>query len=276
MPGAMKKRAGLDRKKRLSGSQRKSASRPRDDEEDEDEDEDDSPSDRSATVASLEARYGSVRAALTQVLNERHTETKRKKKYRALSEELEAELADLREALGLDGDAEIPEGSVLLSKTDKEELDKFRALGKLDEVTVKVKEHSDLKSAADKTQSEKLYGEAAELASYKPSVLTDIISSKGLLVELRDETVDGEKKKVPFVRENKEGSESTRLTEYVEKNLKDYLPALTATEGGSSGSGGGGGVTYPRTGGGNGSPTASAVSRVADRDFRPSKAGKGE
>ncbi len=148
-------------------------------------------------------------------------------------EHLQQEIDDLS--------AKLPkEGEAIVSKADAEALTKYRALGTPEEVDVKVKKSGELETTlADKNREEGVR-EAAKAAGYSETVLLDQVRSRGLTVEMRDQTVDGKTVKAPFVKGSAKDAAFEPLTAYVDRDLKDYLPALAA----------------------NGSPTATTLTGV--------------
>lgn len=265
----------------------RSAARSRRDEEEEDNDDlfdDDGESfDRSGVASQLESRYGNAKAALNQVLGERFRESRKRRRLQARLDETLEELEDLKETLGIDGD--VPEKSVLMSEDDKKELEAYRGLSRLedvkkrfDEIKKKVEEHETLSTKAAETERKEQLGESAKLAgNWDVDVLETIVRDHNLLVELKEETVNGQKTKVPYVRENKDGSQASKLTEYVNSNdkAKKLLPSLTAkpANGSQERTGTGtGGRLYPRTSGSGAAPTTDVVANtLASRDVRPSQ-----
>jgi hypothetical protein len=250
-----------------------------DEDDDDDEDED---YDNSATIQALEARYGSAKAALAQVHRERFQESKKRRKLRAILDETEEELEELREQLGITEGVDLPEKPAIVSEADKAELEKYRKLGKLDEVTKKVEDFEKLSAKAADADALALRTEAAKLAGgWDPDILADLVKAMDLVVEIKEvEGEGGKKTRVPFVRANKDGAESSRLTDFVEKDekAKKYKPALTANGGGTGDEpppasfGAMRGVPYPRTSGGSGEPPKHDVVQktVGVRDVRPS------
>lgn len=126
--------------------------------------------------------------------------------------------------------AVLPEGFSLLSKDEAAEFAAFRALGKLDEVKSKVENEAKLKNQLSEQAREAIHRDAAEATGFAPAVLTKIAKSEGLHIEVRDETVDGKVVKKAFARKaDKANDPLMPLTEYAEKHLAEFLPALKAT-----------------------------------------------
>jgi hypothetical protein len=253
--------------------------------DDEDDDEDGEDFDNSSTVAGLEARYGSARAALAQVHSERVRESRKRKRLRTALDEAQAELEDLREQIGVAPNAEIPEKAVLLTAEDKAELDSYRELGKLAEVKKMVGEYPALRQKADDAEAMSSRQKAAQLAGgWDHEVLADLLKVTEMDLEFKTEKVDGKDVEVPYVKAKTEGAKPTRLVEFVESNdkAKKYLPAL-AKEGAAEDAGD---TTLPLMRRGSlYAPRVPASSKpekqdvvgttLANRDFRPSKARAG-
>lgn len=153
------------------------------------------------------------------------------------------------------------DGVVVLSADDVKKWQAYQALNLTPEqVTEVVTERDTLKgSLAEKDRSERIRN-AAEAAGFKPAVLMDLTTAKGLHVEVRDEDVEvteGGKKvtrkgKVPYVRPaGDEKAQLVKLTTYVDQNLADYKPALQATATKQNG------VPFPEQNGSDGTAPAS-------------------
>ena len=69
------------------------------------------------------------------------------------------------------------------------------------------------------------FRKAAESVAMNPDVFADLAESKGLTVDVREETRDGKAVVDAFV--TGEGGSRTPLKEFVETHLASYLPALT-------------------------------------------------
>jgi hypothetical protein len=246
---------------------------------DEDDEEEDDEYDNSATIQALEARYGSAKAALAQVQRERFQESKKRRKLRQLLDETEEELEELRAQLGITEGDDLPDKPAVLSQADKAELENFRKLGKLDEVTKKVEEHATLSTTAAEAAVKELRANAAKLAGgWDEDILADMLKAMDLVLEIKEvEKEGGQKDRVPFVRANKDGAEPSRLTDFVEKDekAKKYVPALTAAakagDEPTTRTGIPGIISYPRTTGAGTAGKVDVVARtVGARDVRPS------
>lgn len=143
--------------------------------------------------------------------------------------------ADLEQKLK---DAGVPEGSVVLPKGDAEKYEAYKALGEPKDLTAKIEKADELQSEIAKRDREAAVRKAAQAAGYKESVLTDLSSSKGLTLEVREEKGENDETRTVAYVKDADGKDSP-LKEYVEKNLADYVPALTADTDRGQGSTGG-------------------------------------
>lgn len=156
------------------------------------------------------------------------------------------------------------DGGLVLSKEEAEAWKQYTELGKPDEVKKGLEERESLK--ADVAQRERRDGirSAASLVNFKPNVLIDLVENKGLHLETRDVDMEVEGKtetvKVPFVRrvgdDGKPTGDAVKLTDYVQKELPDYMPALQQS---GQPQGAGGTVLPKQSGGGQGTTTGDKV-----------------
>lgn len=129
-------------------------------------------------------------------------------------------------------------GAVVLSADDAAKWAAFTKLGKKpEEIEAALKKTVDLEGQIATRDRNTSIAEAATLGGFKPSVLTDIANRAGaeLHIELRDvtEKVDGKdvQKKVPHVRKRADDKAQLEpLATYLDRECKDYLPALKAAE----------------------------------------------
>lgn len=192
--------------------------------------------------------------------------------------QLEQTNRDLEEKLEA---AELPEGAAILTGDDKKTWEAVKALALPGEKIVEaVKQRDEFKGKLDVHDRNAVISEGATLLGFKPTVLTDLATTKGFRVELRDEqvTTNGktETKKVPYALVGPDDKTGKRLSEYVDANLKDYLPALKAegAAGGSQGGGsGGGGTPYPDQ---SGSATGATGTGDAATKFLEARAKRAE
>lgn len=161
-----------------------------------------------------------------------------------------------------------PDGSVILEGDEAKAYEAFTALEKSPEQMKEALERlPTLESDLSTLRQEQVVGMAANSLSYKASVLSDLITSKGLEVEMREVEVEGEKKPVAHVRAK--GDEKAKwepLGEHAERNWEDYLPALKQGKSDKAG------VLYPDQNGEGKAPSSQdVVGKVTGRFVRPSK-----
>ena len=182
-------------------------------------------------------------------------------KYRQKNRDLEGRVA--------------PEGAVILSGDDATAFEAFKALGlKPEEVTSAVQERDTLKTANEALRRDGIVRSAAEALNFKASVLGDLVTSKGLEVEIREVEVEenGSKvnKSLPHVKAA--GDEKAKwelLSSYAERDLKDYLPALKSNEDRAKG------VQYPEQHGTDKALTSQdVVGKATSKFIRPSQLNK--
>lgn len=166
-----------------------------------------------------------------------------------VAELLYRENYDLRErARQLQG--QLPaEGAVVLSGDQVQHWQTYQQLGAPDALTQRL-------TAAEQAQQE-LSGlrraeqvrAAAEAAGYAPAVLNRL--ADGLTLDLRDQTVDGQVRRTPYVVSG-EGAQQTAtpLTDYARQHWAEFLPALQPAQQ----QGQGGGTTFVPQTSGNGAP----------------------
>lgn len=239
-------------------------------------------------VHRLIVRFGTAEAAIGALLRDNHRYRERLREARSAGKvtienpELERQVEDL-ERENADLMRRVPaEGAVVLTKEQGEQWAAYQQLGAPKDVAEKLKQGTEAATALTERAAADLVAEAAGLAGFKPKVLQDLVKTKGLTVELRDQTVDGKAVKVPFVKTSQSDA-GTALGEYAKTHLADYLPALQASGngGGAGGSGGqgtgaqgtagaggtaGSGVAFPNqtgtgSGGGGSDPVAAFLSK---------------
>lgn len=113
----------------------------------------------------------------------------------------------------------------VLKDEEMEEFSAFRAFGLAPDQISQVLQEYDTMSATATAR------DAAEVVGWKPSVLKDLIESKGLVIEMKEVEVGGQKVQMPHVAtEDAKGKEVlTPLAEY--EGLKEYHPSLVADQG---------------------------------------------
>lgn len=175
----------------------------------------------------LIAQHGSVENALRQLVTQSIT--------------TDTTIADLRREVA-DFKAKLPDGSIVLPKTEAENYAKVVAL-KLtpDEIVTGLKERDALKGETSKHALEKLARESAATAGLDPDAFAAHAQTQGLHIELKDVTVveKGKSvvKKVPHVRPAADDKAAlvplsdytTTLPAYDQRALKATAPAPTPT-----------------------------------------------
>lgn len=178
---------------------------------------------RSTKLTALKAKYnGDLERALNEMydVNERFT-----KRITKLEQERDTALA------------KVPEGSSVITKADAEELEAYRKLGPVKDLVKKV----DLDTANQELaeiKTEKLHHEAARLLGWKPSVTHDLAQTKGLHVEIKDETENGKAVQRVYVRPKADDKAPLVLfTKHVDEDplLVEYKTALVAKPVGANG-----------------------------------------
>lgn len=123
--------------------------------------------------------------------------------------------------------------AVVLTPEQAKDWTAYQALGKPDEVKTKM---STLEGEIAKRDREIVMASAADAAGYKAAVLTKLPGAEKLKFEVREEQVDGKATKVAYVTGSGEGAKTEKLSEYAEREWKDFIPALSAdasSEGGT-------------------------------------------
>lgn len=138
--------------------------------------------------------------------------------------------ADLDDALEAGKTSGVPRGQALVSKADAEDLNKYKALGPVDELIAKVTEHSTLKeSETRRAREDKLVLVAKELGY-------DNVDGFKLLADLPDFEIrdgkDGKKQVIALVKDGDKVVEKP-ATEFLESSPRHapLLPALKTTSG---------------------------------------------
>lgn len=169
---------------------------------------------KAAKLAALEAKFGSAQAALAQLYDENY-------KLRSDKRDLKKQLAD----------ATLAEDAVVLTAEEAKVLEAYKALGKPEELKTSLDELGGLKTKVQQGDRAAMIAAAAKAAGWegKESVLVKLIAD-GDKIELRDETVDGETVKVPYITPAGEGSVPAKLADHATKEWAAFLPALGATD----------------------------------------------
>lgn len=205
-----------------------------------------------------------------------------------------AELNDLNEEL----ESLVPEeGSAIISAEDKKELDEFRALKlKPADITKQGEELVKLQGEAKQRENESVYADAAEALGYaNVAAVSKALKREGLHIEMKtvkrdDPDNPGRKISVeePHVRKaNDEKAPLELLSDYIDRELSDFIPAFEAepksdedegeAEGAGNAKAGVGASAMRSVRPGNGTSGASAVAiPTTKRTAVPSGAGRQE
>lgn len=143
----------------------------------------------------------------------------------AKNRELEGDNRKYRKAIKDLKESKPPSDAVVLVADDARRWEAYRALGEPEEVKASLESGAaavERQEAADRVGN---FRKAALAAALNPDVFADLAGSKGLQVEVREETRDGKAVVDAFV--TGEGGSRTPLKEFVETHLSSYLPALT-------------------------------------------------
>lgn len=170
-----------------------------------------------ADVERIAARYGGKDQAIKQLFRDG-------KKARDKAAGLAAELATAVEA------AKPKAGEIRLSGDDAKAYEAFTKLGKKpEEIATVLEEHGKLSKTVQATERRALHEKAAKAAGFaNADALDDLATSKGLNIVLKTEKVNDKDTDVPYVQPAEQGAAPVRLTEYVDRNLAIYKPALAA------------------------------------------------
>lgn len=120
------------------------------------------------------------------------------------------------------------EGAVVLSATDAQAWQAYKALGTHEEVKTAVEQRTQLQGQLDSLSRESAIRDAATAAGYKFSVLLDRdkvarVDGKQLGFSVREVEKDGSKTKVAFV---KDGDTEKSLAEYAQEQWAEFMPSL--------------------------------------------------
>lgn len=201
-------------------------------------------------VTRLEADLNTTRRKSQEMQDDNADFREKNRKLRAQVSELEAKLPT--------------DGSVVLTKEEAETWNAFKELNlKPDEVKKKIADHDKLaKAEADRAKEESVR-KAAEAHGYKPEVLSELAKARGLEFEIGEievQKADGtgnEKKPVAYVK-NAQGVKE-RLNEFVDRDLKDFLPSLSAAKAEGDEGGSHGGTPWINSGSGGGAASDNNV-----------------
>lgn len=140
---------------------------------------------------------------------------------RAKGRELRAEIDDLTKKLPTDG-------SVSLSKEDALLWAAYQQLGKPEELKKKIEDADKVAKDLEALSREETLKKAAEATNLNLEAFREVAASRNLEIELGDMVVkEGDETKTVVIAytKNKDGAK-IKLEEYVEAELKAFLPAL--------------------------------------------------
>lgn len=196
--------------------------------------------DVATAVERISARYGADVARITEMAAR---ERARK----------EADIRELKRRLRA---SRVTEGAVVLTPDEAKVWEKVKALGEPSEIEKRIADGQAATERLTAMERERADAEVAALASYNPELLARLRKSEGFVLEVREVKHDGKTQRVPYARKTGEDGTPTGdampLTEYAEKHLTLYLPALVAQQDGNgapaSGSTSANGTGTPATG----------------------------
>lgn len=134
--------------------------------------------------------------------------------------------SDLDDALEAAKTSGVPRGQALVAKADAELIDKFKALGKIEDVQAKLTEHEALKVEADKRKTDDNNRAAAKELGYNAEAL--LLLKNLPEFEVRDK--DGKKTVVVKIKDGENIVEKP-AKEFIEATYAASMPALTAKAG---------------------------------------------
>ena len=119
------------------------------------------------------------------------------------------------------------DGSVVLSGDDAKAWNSIKELNlSPDEIKAKLQSSSDTERELAGLKRTELMRQVADTEGYKATVLSGILPADAA-VEVKDLEKDGQKKKRAFIKIKENGADrELLLSEYLEANKADYLPAL--------------------------------------------------
>mgnify|MGYP003575560770 CR=1 FL=1 len=130
----------------------------------------------------------------------------------------------------------LPRGHMAEPKADAELLEQVKALGKVEDIKVKLNEHETMKADLSKRQRQDSLKQVAKELGYNDEVFGRLSD----LPEFRIDEKDGKKSIVALIQDGDKTVEKSGQ-EFVESTYSAFMPALKATSGMETpGSGGGG------------------------------------
>lgn len=134
--------------------------------------------------------------------------------------------SDLDDALEAAKTSGIPRGQALVAKADAELIDKFKALGKLEDVQAKLTEHETLKAESVKRKTDDNNRLAAKELGYNADAFLQLTN----LPEFEIKEVGGKKSVVAKIKDGETVTEKP-AKEFIEATYAPLMPALTAKAG---------------------------------------------
>lgn len=134
--------------------------------------------------------------------------------------------SDLDDALEAAKTSGVPRGQTLVAKADAELIDKYKALGKVEDVQAKLTEHESLKLESDKRKTDDNNRAAARELGYNADALLLLKN----LPEFEIREKDGKKAVVVKIKDGENIVEKP-AKEFIESTYAASMPALTAKAG---------------------------------------------
>jgi len=175
-----------------------------------------------ADLTALIAEHGDAKAALQTLARERNEARAENAKLRKSNRELKDRA---------------PDGSVILKGDDAKAWGQYKELGTPEDLTKALEQKGELEKQEAKRAKSEARADAAEAIGWKAGALEKIAGVDDLEFELREETVEGEQVKVPYVKGGEVGDTPKRLEDHAKEAWSDLLPALK--DDGESGDSGG-------------------------------------
>ncbi len=122
----------------------------------------------------------------------------------------------------------IPDSSRILSESQLATFQAYKKIGSVEEITTAFSERDDLKTTTALKDREAQLRDAAGVHEMNPGLLVRLALQDNLVVdEIREEGDEDEKKKVAYVRVNKDGSKPIRLDHYVKQEWEEFMDGLS-------------------------------------------------
>lgn len=126
-----------------------------------------------------------------------------------------------------------PEGSLTLSKEEVAAYERYKALGKPEDLEKNLKDAVEIANQLQAANEEKKISSASSMFGLKANVLKDLLSAKGVSLELTEIDVTDDKgatSKKPSAFVVKQDGSKARLDDYVKSDLADYQASLIANQ----------------------------------------------